>query len=61
MTNLNGPKPSQYKSLAEPDDILSTGMNGFQMLFDHAKKFPKLKKQQKFVRKVSGISKVNIL
>lgn len=44
---LHEVKPSQQQSLAGLHDILKTGMNVFQMLLDHAKKFPQSDKTTK--------------
>ena len=53
-------KSSQQKSLAGLAGILATGMNGFQILLEHAKKSQQGEKTTKLLRKVSGISKPNI-
>ena len=44
-------KPSQQKSLAGLDDTLTTGINGSQMLLDHAKKSPQSDKTTKALEK----------
>ena len=44
-------KPSQQKSLAGLDDTLTTGINGSQMLLDHAKKSPQSEKTTKALEK----------
>ena len=44
-------KPSQQKSLAKLDGTFATGMNGFYMLLDHAKKSPQSEKTTKALKK----------